>query len=80
MIASCEDILTFTVEHGDENAFPNLQIALQIMLTMAVSMAVSIVNCERYFSKLKLMFSYHPSRGVTEGRQRGGESLPTLAG
>jgi len=34
-----EDLLTFIVEYGDENVFPNLQIALQIMLTMAVSIA-----------------------------------------
>ena len=37
------NLLTFIVEYGDENAFPNLRIALQIMLTKAIS----IVNWEK---------------------------------
>lgn len=49
-----ESLLEFIVQYGDESVYPNLQIALQIMLTIAVS----IVSCERSFSKLKLILSY----------------------
>ena len=49
-----EDLLTFIVEYGDESAFPNLRITLQVLLTVAVFTA----SCERSFSKLKLILSY----------------------
>ena len=49
-----EDLLTFIVEYGDKSLFSNLPIALQILLTVAVSIA----NCQRSFSKLKLILSY----------------------
>ncbi|XP_072129186.1 zinc finger MYM-type protein 1-like [Mobula birostris] len=49
-----EELLEFIVQHGDESVFPNLCIAIQIMLTIAVS----IISCERSFSKLKLILSY----------------------
>lgn len=48
------ELLKFIIEFGDENVFPNLQIALKILLTIAVSIA----SCERSFSKLKLIKTY----------------------
>ena len=53
-LSRAEDLLTFVVEYGDENVFPNLWIALQILLIVVVSIA----SCERPFSKLKLILSY----------------------
>ncbi|XP_053119697.1 52 kDa repressor of the inhibitor of the protein kinase-like [Hemicordylus capensis] len=52
-VATPEQLLEFIVEYGDDSAFPNFRIALQIMLTVAVSVA----SCERSFSKLKLILS-----------------------
>ena len=49
-----EDLLTFVVEYGDESAFCNLWIALQILLIVVVSIA----SYERSFSKLKLILFY----------------------
>ena len=43
----------FIVSFGDE-VFPNLQISLEILFTIPVSIA----NCERSFSKVKLTLSY----------------------
>ena len=45
--------MSVIVSYG-EDVFPNLRVALQILLTMAVS----IVSCERSFSKLNLLLSY----------------------
>ena len=53
-ISRPEELLEFIVQYGDENVFPNLRIAIQIILTIAVSIA----NCERSFSRLKLILSY----------------------
>ena len=54
-ISRPEKLFEYVIQHGDESVFfPNLRIAIQIMLTIAVS----IVSCERSFSKLKLILSY----------------------
>ncbi|XP_067122626.1 uncharacterized protein [Centruroides vittatus] len=53
-IKKSEELLEFIVQYGDESVFPNLRISIQILLTIAVSIA----NCERSFSKLKLILSY----------------------
>ena len=53
-ISRSEKLLEFIVQSGDESVFPDLRIAIQLMLTIAVS----ITNCERSFSKLKLILSY----------------------
>ena len=54
-ISRPEKIFEYVIQHGDESVFfPNLRIAIQIMLTIAVS----IVSCERSFSKLKIVLSY----------------------
>ena len=50
-----EDLLTFIVEYGDESVFPNLRMTLQILLIVVVPY---IANCERSFSKLKLILLY----------------------
>ncbi|XP_053153204.1 uncharacterized protein LOC128345369 [Hemicordylus capensis] len=52
-VAGPEQLLKFIVQYGDDAAFPNFRIAIQIMLTIAVSVA----SCERSFSKLKLILS-----------------------
>ena len=53
-ISRPEELLECIVRNGDESVFPNLRISIQIMLTITVSNA----NCERSFSKLKLILSY----------------------
>ena len=40
-LSRAEDLLTFFVEYGDKNVFPNLRITLQILLIVVVSMQVA---------------------------------------
>ena len=49
-----QELLSFIVQYGGADVFPNLRVAIQIMLTVAISIA----SCERSFSKLKLILTY----------------------
>lgn len=47
------EFITIIISY-EEDAFPNLRVALQILLYISVSIA----SCERSFSKLKLILTY----------------------
>lgn len=53
-ISTQEKLIQFVIQYGDENVFPNLGVAIQLLLTVAIS----VVSCERSFSKLKLIMAY----------------------
>ncbi|KAL4136302.1 hypothetical protein QTP88_007850 [Uroleucon formosanum] len=70
--ARSDEILSFILKNGLQDAYPNIYTAYQIFLTLPVTSA----SCERSFSKLKIIKSY--LRSTTKQRRLNNLSIISI--